>query len=110
MKSLLKKTGLTSIALVALLGVSHTASAWTAYQLHHNYYAIVCADGAIFSYGGSADGLNIVGPALCEGHGGIVGNPGGVDIKPATKDIQKKAQTGQIKRKPIDKASPKLMQ
>ena len=56
---------------------SPVASAYTVYQLKQNYYAIVCADGQIFSYSGSASGIGIVAPSLCEGHGGIAGGSGG---------------------------------
>jgi len=66
---------------ILLLGVSGVfapvASAYTVYLLKQNYYAIVCADGQIFSYSGGASGVGIVAPSLCEGHGGIAGGSGG---------------------------------
>jgi len=54
------------------------AFAWNAYHLYnkdgHDIWAIECADGTLHSYAGSSSGLSTVGPALCEGHGGIA-NP-----------------------------------
>ena len=41
------------------------------------HWGIWCADGALFSYSGSADGLDIVAGALCQGHGGMMKWPGG---------------------------------
>ena len=75
--SLSKKIGFLILAL-GITGVfAPIASAYTVYQLKQNYYAIVCADGQIFSYSGSASGIGIVAPSLCEGHGGIAGGSGG---------------------------------
>ena len=55
---------LTIISLGALL--STPVHAWTSYHLEDNLYAVVCDNGYIFSYQGSAEGLPVVGPALCE--------------------------------------------
>lgn len=76
-------------AATLILGASSPAFAWVSYQLGDNYYAIRCNDGTLHSYSGGAGGLGIVGPALCEGHGGLVVDPkaGGPKILPATKDI-----------------------
>jgi len=55
--------------------------AWKGYHLEDNLYAIVCDNGYIFSYQGGADGLPIVGPALCEKYdntsSGSAGSGGG---------------------------------
>jgi hypothetical protein len=59
-----------------LFGAAGFAKAADVYHLEDNLYAIICVDGQIFSYQGSEDGLTIVVPALCEGHGGVA-NPGG---------------------------------
>jgi len=67
----MKKTVL--IATAAIFALSAPAMAWKAYHLEGNQYAILCADGAIFTYSGSGSGLSISGDALCEGHGGIAG-------------------------------------
>lgn len=53
------------------------------YQLQVGLYAIICEDGHIFSYSGSEDGLSIVVPALCAGHGGVVGGGDDGGIKPS---------------------------
>ncbi|MFT5084169.1 MAG: hypothetical protein ACI9Y1_002222 [Lentisphaeria bacterium] len=79
MKTLSLKTRIN--AAILILGASflcaQAASAYTVYKLKENYYAIVCADGQIFSYSGGVGGIGIVGGALCEGHGGIAGGSGG---------------------------------
>ncbi len=54
---------------------SLTAHAFNAYHLYNkdgrDVWAIECADGTLHSYAGSSAGLAIVGPALCENHGGM---------------------------------------
>jgi|GEM_PF-5278629 len=64
------------------------AAAWVSYQLGDNYYAIRCADGTLHSYSGSSAGLSVVGPALCDGHGGLVAADTGPQILPATSQIR----------------------
>jgi hypothetical protein len=66
---------LLTLSVTALLAPA--ASAYTVYLLKKDYYAIVCADGQIFSYSGGPAGIGTVGPALCNGHGGIAGGSGG---------------------------------
>jgi len=59
---------------------SSQAMAWKAYHLYGSeggeVWAIECNDGTLHSYSGSSDGLSVVGPPLCEEHGGI-NNPNG---------------------------------
>lgn len=76
------KLHLGALALMLSLGAvtAPSAMAYKVYQLEDKYYAIVCADGQIFSYSGGAGGLSTVGPALCEKHGGVAG--GGGDGRP----------------------------
>jgi hypothetical protein len=67
------------LALIAATGffaIMAPAFAWKAYHLEGSQYAILCDDGAIFTYSGSGSGLSISGNALCEGHGGIAGGGG----------------------------------
>jgi len=68
---------------------SSQAYAWNAYHLYNkdgtDIWAVECADGSLFSYAGSSGGLSIVGPALCEGHGGIANPDDGVNPMPAQK-------------------------
>jgi len=68
---------LVSIASIVLLsvGFSSVVRAADIYLLQVGLYAIICEDGQIFSYQGSEGGLDVVVPALCEGHGGVA-NPG----------------------------------
>jgi hypothetical protein len=77
------KTRIISWAAIFLLslGLASVVRAADIYLLQVGLYAIICEDGQIFSYQGSQDGLDIVVPALCEGHGGVA-NPGGggVDV------------------------------
>lgn len=65
---------------MALSLVPQSVLAWNAYHLYNkggtDIWAIECADGTLHSYAGSSNGLNTVGPALCEDHGGIA-HPGG---------------------------------
>lgn len=69
---------------------TQSATAYTVYQLDQDYYAIVCEDGQIFSYSGGSGGLSIVGPALCEGHGGIAGGGGGgIDVAAAPAQLKR---------------------
>ncbi|MDX1580704.1 MAG: hypothetical protein R3360_03665, partial [Alphaproteobacteria bacterium] len=61
---------------------------------------------------GSASGLSTVGPALCEGHGGVA-DPGGsgagaVQVKPAVKKPVPDKGTAPAS-KELDKSSPQLM-
>jgi hypothetical protein len=107
MKKLSLKTKLGS--LVILLGMSGAfapvASAYTVYLLKQNYYAIVCADGQIFSYSGSAGGVGIVAPSLCEGHGGIAGGSGGgLTTVKATKAVSSAARSCRAGKK-VDSAT-----
>lgn len=76
-----------ALALTVASALAFPAAAWTSYHLEDNIYAILCDDGVIFSYEGSADGLTIVGPALC-----------------ADRDTTAASASGSI-----DRASPKLM-
>lgn len=68
------------MALVLGLMAGNTM-AFQAYQLYHNKWAILCNDGSVHSYSGSAQGLSTVGPALCEKHGGVVGPTGGAGVQ-----------------------------
>jgi hypothetical protein len=81
----MKKTIL--IATAAIFAITAPAMAWKAYHLEGNQYAILCADGAIFTYSGSGSGLSISGNALCEGHGGIAGGGGGTPILRGTDQV-----------------------
>jgi hypothetical protein len=94
----------------AVLAASATpALSWKAYELESGLYAIRCADNTLHSYSGSASGLSTVGPALCEGHGGIAGPGGGsgpVDVKPA--EAHKIQAPASPRAKELDKATPML--
>jgi len=70
---------LVAAVLVVGMSLASPAMAWQAFHLQGNTYAILCADGAIFTYTGSGSGISISGDALCEGHGGIA-NPGGGQV------------------------------
>lgn len=90
MKATSKKTHVSALVLLfAVTGLmAQAVFAYKTYLLEENYYAIVCTDGQIFSYSGSSSGLSTVGPALCEGHGGIVaGGGGGVTATKAPRDV-----------------------
>ncbi len=67
---------------------SSQLQAFNAYYLYNkngtDIWAIECADGTLHSYAGSAGGLSTVGPALCEGHGGVM-NPNNDTIRPTLK-------------------------
>jgi len=58
---------------------SGQAMAWEAYRLYEEKWAIECEDGSIHSYSGGSEGLSVVGPSLCEGHGGVAGPDIGVN-------------------------------
>ena len=91
MKTVTLKKALGTLALTIGVGTltAPSAMAYTVYQLEEDYYAIVCTDGQIFSYSGSAGGLSTVGPALCEGHGGIAGgNGGGPQVERAPANVK----------------------
>ena len=99
------KTKLAALALVVSVGglFAPLASAYTVYTLANNYYAIVCADGQIFSYSGGPGGIGIVAPALCEGHGGIAGgNGGGATAVPASAELRTATQSCASSGKKID--------
>lgn len=66
----------------SVIVASPPAQAADVYQLQVGLYAIICEDGHIFSYEGSEGGLSTVVPALCEGHGGVVGSGDGVITTP----------------------------
>lgn len=96
MKKLTLKAKLSALTMVIGFGafMAPAASAYTVYTLANNYYAIVCTDGQIFSYSGSAGGVGIVAPALCEGHGGIAGgNGGGPTPVKATAELERTAKS-----------------
>jgi hypothetical protein len=76
------------IATAAIFAISAPAMAWKAYHLEGNQYAILCTDGAIFTYSGSGSGLSISGDALCEGHGGIAGGGGNGPTAQRGTDLQ----------------------
>lgn len=120
MKSQLSRTRITALVLgLAFCALSiSSASAYTVYKLEDRLYAIICADGQIFSYSGGAGGIGIVGEALCDGHGGIVGGGGGIDVLPADRQLARSVQQCQQGRgekvernavKCVDKASPQLL-
>jgi len=62
---------LSSVMILAFC--SGQAMAWEAYRLYEEKWAIECEDGTIHSYSGGSEGLSEVGPALCQGHGGVAG-------------------------------------
>jgi len=62
---------LSSVMLLAFC--SGQVMAWEAHKVGEKKYAIECEDGTMHSYSGSSEGLSEVGPALCEGHGGVAG-------------------------------------
>jgi len=66
---------------------SSSAFSFTSYFLYNKdgkgKWAIECKDGTLQSYSGSEDGLSIVGPTLCEGHGGMVGPDDEITERPA---------------------------
>lgn len=66
---------LSSVMLLAFC--SGQVMAWEAHKVGEKKYAIECEDGTMHSYSGSSEGLSVVGPALCEGHGGVAGPNGG---------------------------------
>ncbi len=87
--------GLGALALILGLGAvtAPSAMAYKVYQLEDKYYAIVCADGQIFSYSGGAGGLSTVGPALCETHGGVAGGgEGRPQVERAPADVARIGQ------------------
>lgn len=107
-----------AITLVITSLMISSASAYTVYKLEDGLYAIICQDGTINSYSGGPGGIGIVGEALCEGHGGVVGGGGGIDVLPADRQLARSVESCQRGRgekvqrnvvKCIDKASPKLM-
>ncbi|PCK05862.1 MAG: hypothetical protein COA42_17810 [Alteromonadaceae bacterium] len=110
MKTFNLKTTLATLSLVAGISAlfAPAASAYTVYSLAKDYYAIVCADGQIFSYSGGAGGIGIVGPALCEGHGGMAGgNGGGPTAAPATAELKRSMQNCARGGKKIDAVTTK---
>ncbi|MGM0982764.1 MAG: hypothetical protein ACQEXG_04965 [Pseudomonadota bacterium] len=120
MKPRFSRAGISAMVLGLAFGALTipSASAYTVYKLEDRLYAIICADGQIFSYGGGPGGIGIVGEALCEGHGGIVGGGGGIDVLPADRQLARSVQQCERGRgekvernavKCIDKASPKLL-
>lgn len=120
MKPQRSRARITSLVLGLALGalIIPSASAYTVYKLEEGLYAIICQDGTINSYSGGPGGIGIVGEALCDGHGGVVGGGGGIDVLPADRQLARsveRCQQGrgeQVQRnatKCIDKASPKLM-
>ncbi|MCL7931224.1 hypothetical protein [Halomonas llamarensis] len=107
-----------AITLVITSLMISSASAYTVYKLEDGLYAIICQDGTINSYSGGPGGIGIVGEALCEGHGGVVGGGGGIDVLPADRQLARSVESCQRGRgekvqrnavKCVDKASPKLM-
>lgn len=108
-----------AITLVASALTIPAASAYTVYQLEPGLYAIVCQDGTINSYSGGPEGIGIVGPALCEGHGGIAGGgDDGINVLPADRQLARSVEScqqgrgEQVRRNVMrcaDKASPRLM-
>ena len=73
------------VAIAGIFAISSPAMAWKAYHLEGNKYAILCADGAIFTYSGSGSGLSISGDALCKDHGGVAGGGPTGGVKKAKK-------------------------
>lgn len=76
------------------------ALAWKAYHLEGNLWAIRCNDNTLWSYSGSSAGLGTVGPALCDGHGGIAGGGGGPDIVPAPVEVRRIVEGGCMEKGP----------
>lgn len=121
MKAIFTKARLAAaaITLAASSLTISSASAYTVYQLEPGLYAIICQDGHIFSYSGGPEGIGIVGEALCEGHGGVVGGGGGgIDVLPADRQLARSVEScqrgrgEQVERNVMrcaDKASPRLL-
>ncbi len=78
---------------ILTLGLSGLARAADVYQLQVGLYAVICEDGQIFSYSGGEDGLDIVVPALCDGHGGVA-NPGGGGAAAADASVARRPPSG----------------
>lgn len=76
----------TSIALSAL--ISFNASAYDAYNLHSDKWAIECSDGEIAAFSGDEAGLKNAGSTLCETHGGVAGAKDDIVIKKFTDTAQ----------------------
>lgn len=76
----------TSIALSAL--ISFNASAYDAYNLHSDKWAIECSDGEIAAFSGDEAGLKNAGSTLCEAHGGVAGAKDDIVIKKFTDTAQ----------------------
>lgn len=91
-KNLMKKATLAAIILIP----TAQAFAWQAYEVRPGKWAIECNDGSMWSYSGSAAGLDIVGPALCAGHGGLAngGGPGKPVTRPATAEVRRVVEGG----------------
>jgi hypothetical protein len=68
------KINLLASSIIALSAfVSFNASAYDAYNLHSDKWAIECSDGELASFSGDEAGLKNAGGALCEAHGGLAG-------------------------------------
>jgi len=69
----------TIIALSAV--VSFNASAYDAYNLHSDKWAIECSDGELASFSGDEAGLKNASGVLCQTHGGLAGSKEEMTVK-----------------------------
>lgn len=76
----------TSIALSAL--ISFNASAYDAYNLHSDKWAIECSDGELAAFSGDEAGLKNAGSTLCESNGGVAGAKDDLVVKKFTDAAQ----------------------
>ena len=97
------------LAVLSLLWFfSSAAYAFNAYHLYNkngvDHWAIECADGTLFSYAGGSAGLPIVGPSLCENHGGVAdpGNNGDITTRPTTRCAAVGRPVGRVPARNLD--------
>lgn len=76
------KINLLTSTIVALSAfVSFNASAYDAYNLHSDKWAVECSDGELAAFSGDETGLKNAGSSLCESHGGIAGAKEDIVVK-----------------------------
>lgn len=76
------KINLLASSIIALSAfVSFNASAYDAYNLHSDKWAVECSDGELASFSGDEAGLKNAGGALCEAHGGLAGSKEDMTVK-----------------------------
>lgn len=64
--------------------VSFNASAYDAYNLHSDKWAVECSNGELASFSGDEAGLKNAGGTLCEAHGGLAGAKDDIIVKKFT--------------------------